>query len=140
MLRCMPAHHMAQVSARLERAHHPRRDVVEHLSGDMIKQMTLELKVDDEVYVSLVPDGRECPCAPRWCADGLRGGADCTLSGCVRRWHAKKVSRLRRDRRVDGTLSVGLDDPCHTNSARAAATRYRRPNIAWRTGRNTTPR
>ncbi|HME27083.1 MAG TPA: hypothetical protein VKI44_38145 [Acetobacteraceae bacterium] len=52
---------MDQVNARLERAHHPRCSLVEHPNGDVIKQMTLELKVYDEVNVGSVPDRRECP-------------------------------------------------------------------------------
>src|SRR5271166_942014 len=61
MLRCTPPHHMDQVNARLECAHHPSCGLVEHPSGDMIKQMTLELKVNEEVYVCLVIGLRECP-------------------------------------------------------------------------------
>ena len=48
----------------------------------------------------------------------------------VQRWRANKVLQRRHDRRVDGALPVGLDDPCRTNSTRAAATRYRWPGIA----------
>src|SRR5271157_4284087 len=61
MLRRMPPHHMEQVHARLERTHHASYGLVEHPIGNMIKQMTLELKVDDEVNVSLVPNRRERP-------------------------------------------------------------------------------
>jgi hypothetical protein len=46
----------------------------------------------------------------------------CIFGGGVRRW--------RRDRKMDGALSVGLNDPCRTNSTRAAVTKYRRPDIA----------
>ena len=52
MLRRMaPPHHVHQVHARRERTHHAGRGLMEHPVGNMIKQMTFELKVDDEVNV-----------------------------------------------------------------------------------------
>ena len=62
MLRGTPAHHMQQVDARLERTHHTSCRLMEHPVGNMIKQMTLELKIDDEVNLSLVSNWRERPC------------------------------------------------------------------------------
>ena len=62
MLRGAPPHHMDQVHARLERTHHPGCRLVEHPIGNMIEQMALELKVDDEVDVGLVANRRERPC------------------------------------------------------------------------------
>jgi hypothetical protein len=53
---------MEHMHARFKRTHHTSRGLVEHLIGNMIKQMTLELKVDDEVNVSLVSNWRERPC------------------------------------------------------------------------------
>ena len=55
----------------------------------------------------------------------------CVSNDCgLQRWRGKKVPQWQHDRRVVGALSVGLDDPCRTNSTRAAATRYRKPDIA----------
>ena len=62
MLRGVPPHHMDQMHARRERTHHAGCRLVEHPIGNMIKQMTLELKVYDEVNVSLVSNRRERPC------------------------------------------------------------------------------
>jgi hypothetical protein len=46
----MPSpHQMHQVHARLECTHHAGRGFLEHLVGNMIKQMTFELEVYDEV-------------------------------------------------------------------------------------------
>ena len=54
-------HHVKQVHASLERTHHTGCGLMEHPVDNMIKQMALELKVDYEVDVSLVPNRCECP-------------------------------------------------------------------------------
>ena len=61
MLCGMPPHHMEQVDARFESTHHTGCRLVEHPIGNMIKQMSLELKVDDEINECPVPNRRECP-------------------------------------------------------------------------------
>jgi hypothetical protein len=48
LLRRVVPHHVDQVNTRLERAHHPPCLCVEHLVGNMIQQISLELKGDDE--------------------------------------------------------------------------------------------
>jgi hypothetical protein len=61
MVRCMSLDHVEQVYARLERTHHTSCGLMEHPVGHMIEQMTLKLKVDDEIHVGLVANGRERP-------------------------------------------------------------------------------
>jgi len=57
----MLLHRVKQVRASLECTHHTGCGLMEHPVGDMIKQMALELKIDNKVDVSLVRNRRECP-------------------------------------------------------------------------------
>ena len=52
MLYLVPLHHVEQVHAKLERTHHARCGLVEHTICNMIKKMTLELKINDEIDMS----------------------------------------------------------------------------------------
>jgi hypothetical protein len=61
MPRRSPPHHMNQVNARLERTHHAGRGFVEHPRRHVIKQMTFELKVDDEINLCRVCERIERP-------------------------------------------------------------------------------
>ena len=54
-------HQMDQMHARFEGAHHASRSLVQHSVGHMIEEMALELKVDNEVHMSLVACWRERP-------------------------------------------------------------------------------
>src|SRR5580692_1238294 len=61
MLHTMPAHHVEQMHARLERTHHARCRFMEHPIGNMIEQMTFELEIDDEINASLIAYRCESP-------------------------------------------------------------------------------
>ena len=50
-----------RVRASLERAHHTGRRFVEHAVCNMVEQMALELKVDDEIDMRFMPHGLERP-------------------------------------------------------------------------------
>ena len=66
MLLCRTVpHHVDQMNARFERAHHPRCRRVEHLGGDMIQQITLELEVDREIESEAVVRLEARPVSPR---------------------------------------------------------------------------
>ena len=51
-----------QVRTSLECAHHASCSLIEHPVGDMVKQMALELEVDDEIDKSPASNRREGPC------------------------------------------------------------------------------
>lgn len=61
MLRRTLPHQVEEVHARLKRAQRARCSLLEHPVGNVVKQMTLELEVDHEVDVSLVPNRRKRP-------------------------------------------------------------------------------
>jgi hypothetical protein len=61
MLRRPPPDHVDKVRSRLECAHHTRCGLMEHPVGNIVEQMTLELKVNDQVNARLFPDWSEGP-------------------------------------------------------------------------------
>ena len=61
MLHATLPHHVDQVYARRERTHHARGGLVEHPIGNMIKQMTFELEVDDQINLGCLLYGCERP-------------------------------------------------------------------------------
>jgi len=62
VLRRPPLHHVDQVHPRLEGTHHASCGLLKHPIGNVIEEMTLELEINNEVDVSLVPKRRKCPC------------------------------------------------------------------------------
>jgi hypothetical protein len=61
MLRRTLVHHVKQMHTMLKCSHRASCSFVEHSVGNMIKQMALELKVDNEIDTSLVSNRGEYP-------------------------------------------------------------------------------
>jgi hypothetical protein len=61
MVCCVPVHHMEQVRTSLKGAHHARRSLMEHPTGNMTKEMAFKFEIDNKVDMRLVAEIRECP-------------------------------------------------------------------------------
>lgn len=109
MLNRVPPHHVEQVHASLERTHHACCGLLKHTVGNVIEQMTLELKVDDEVDVSLVPNLRE-RAAVCWVLQWPFDSTHNDLAQSVQRDVAREalLEQTEPDDKVGDDLSLGL--------------------------------
>jgi len=110
----MPLHQVDQVHARLERTHHASCRLVEHPIGNMIEQMTFELKVDHEVDNRLILNRRERPGVDQVLQRPL-DGAHQHLSRSVQRDLAPEtfLEWSKSDDKVGDDLSLILvEDTC----------------------------
>src|SRR5579859_236224 len=121
------AHHVKQVRTGPKRTHHAGCGLVEHLVGDMVEQMALELEVDDEINMGLVPNRRERPSVVqvlKWPVDSL----DFYQSWSIQSNLAPEsfVKRAKADGEVSGDLLQIL-----LKNLRAGAPRHERRIILY---------
>src|SRR5215469_15148505 len=97
MLPLALCHQVDQTRARFKCAHHTRRRLLKHVVGHMVEEMTLELEVDDEVYLCPVSHWRERPCVCQVLKRSPFDRPHQNLAGSIQRDLARKTFLKRAE-------------------------------------------
>jgi hypothetical protein len=120
MMGAAPSHHVQQVHPRLERTHHASSGLLEQAVGDVIEQMALELEINDEVDVSLVPKWHKRPCVCEVLQRPSFDGAHSHLSWSIQPDMAREalLEWTEPDGELSGDLSLILMADMSTAASR----------------------